>query len=155
MLDVAVTLSCELDVSTSSIVKLTEPAVSSTIEVLAIVVMVGVSLTAFTVKTKLASSVSRPSLSVTVIVLVPLLFASGVSVTVFSLPVPATDIPDAGSNNELLDVTLYVKSCMFCSLSLSDRENVAVPSSLIVFVLSALIVGAVLRVYCSLDTVSN
>jgi hypothetical protein len=68
--------------SVSLIVKLTALAVSSLVEVSAMLEIVGASLSAVTVSTKVSFAVREPSVTVRVMVEVPVAFAAGVMVAV-------------------------------------------------------------------------
>ena len=88
LLDVAVTDSEPLDVSISFTLNVAEPDVSSLIDLLPILVMVGVSLTAATLTVKVLDADLLPSDTVTVIFALPFALALGAKVTCRELPVP-------------------------------------------------------------------
>jgi len=89
------------DESISPMVKFKVTAVSSLVVALAIVEIVGASLTAFTVRTNVLDAVASPSETVKVIVEVPLALATGVRVTVQFGAVPVTAIPELAMTEEL------------------------------------------------------
>lgn len=87
--DSAVTTSDPAAVSTSPTVKAREPVdVSSLITLLATALIVGASFTAVTVRRNVSDAVASPLLTVTVIRLLPVWFAKGVTDTVRDPPLP-------------------------------------------------------------------
>ena len=75
-----------------------------------ILVIVGGSLFAFTVKTKLVDAVADPSDTVIVMVDVPLWLPAGVITTVRLAPVPLKTMLASGTTVVLLDVAVNVRS---------------------------------------------
>ena len=71
--------------------------------------MVGGSLPAFTVKTKLVDAVADPSDTVIVMVAVPLWLPAGVMVTVRLAPVPPMTMLASGTTVVLLDAAVKVR----------------------------------------------
>ena len=109
LLLVRVTVSRLAALSASPTVK-ARPAVepSSLMVWFAMFVMVGASLTALTVTVNVSVAVREPSLTVRVIVAVPLEFATGVAVTVRLAPLPPRTTPASGNSVvfELVRVTV-------------------------------------------------
>ncbi len=107
-------------------------------------VIVGVSFTALTVSTKGSLAVSAPSLTVTVIVAVPLWFAAGVTVTVRLAPLPPNTMFAVGTSVGLDELPLSVRLPAAVSASPTVKAIAPVPvSSAIVCAAIAEIVGAV------------
>jgi hypothetical protein len=113
------------------------------VEVFAISLMVGASLTAVTVKTKVSVAVNVPSLTVTVIVAVPFWLAAGVIVTVRFAPVPPNTMFAFGINAVSLELPLTVKLATAVSKSptVNEMADVAM-SSFVDCAAMSLMVGA-------------
>ncbi len=80
---------------------------------------------AVTVTTKLSLALKAPSLTVTVIVLVPVCPAAGVTLTVRLAPLPPKTIPLSGTSAGLLEVPLTVK--LPTAVSMSPTVNPIAP----------------------------
>ena len=107
--------------------------------------MVGRSFTAVTVSRKLVEAVAWLSLTVTVIVAVPLWFGAGVTVTVRFAPVPPKTMLATGTRVELVVAPVSVRLPAAVSASPTVTASAPVPvSSGTVCGPSAEIVGAVL-----------
>jgi len=131
-------------VSTSPTVKLIGPtAVPTTVDWSGMFDIVGASLTALTVTTKLVLALDCPSLTVTVIVAVPDWLAAGVRVTVRLVPEPPKTMFALGANVGFDELPLTVKPA---GVSVSFTVKLMVPvvvSSLIVRFAMLEIVGGV------------
>jgi len=111
-------------VSTSAMVTLIGPrTVFVVVAWSAMALMDGGSFTAFTVREKLLAEVREPSLTVSVMVLVPFWSAAGVSVTVRLAPLPPTTIPLLGISAVLDELPVTVKLAAAVSLSLTVKVN--------------------------------
>ena len=84
--------------------------------------MVGRSFTAVTVRTKLVAAVAWLSLTVTVIVAVPLWFAAGVTVTVRFAPVPPKTMLATGTR-VVLDVAAGEREAARRGFRIADRDG--------------------------------
>jgi hypothetical protein len=105
--------------------------------------IVGPSLTALTVNTKVSLVVLTPSSTVTVIVAVPFWFAAGVTVTVRFAPDPPNTIFAFGTNVVLLELPLTVKDAAAVSVSPTVNEMALVAvSSFVDCAKMSLMVGA-------------
>src|SRR6187551_940717 len=93
-------------------------------------VIVGGVLTGFTVNTKLVDTLSVPSLTVIVIVVVPLAPAAGVSTTLRLAPLPLKAILASGTSAVFEDVAESVKAPIAVSASpiVKGIAPVGVPS---------------------------
>jgi hypothetical protein len=142
-LDEPLTVNDVAVVSTSPIVNESAlVAVSSFVDCAAISLIVGASLTAVTVKTKVSLAVNVPSLTVTVIVAVPLKFDAGVTVTVRFAPEPPNTMFAFGTNVVSLDVPLTVNEATAVSISSTVNESALVAvSSFVDCAAISLIVG--------------
>jgi hypothetical protein len=117
-------------VSASPTVKAIGPrSVSSGVDWLAMVEMVGVSLTEVTVTWNDVEVDAAPSLTVTVMVTVPERFADGVTVTVRVSPDPPKTIPVNGTSVVLLDARLRVRDPTAVSTSPTTKARGAVDES--------------------------
>ena len=143
LLLVAVTVNAVADVSASPTVNASAPVVVSSLMVWSpIVLMVG---GAFTVSTKVSAAVSAPSLTVTVIVAVPVLPAAGVTVRVRFAPLPPKRMLASGTRVWLLLLPVTVSDP--AAVSMSPTVKVIAPvavSWLVVWSEMLLIVGAAL-----------
>ena len=117
-------------------------AVSSVVVWSATSLIVGGSLTAVTVSTNVSLVVVVPSLTVRVIVAVPLWFAAGVTVTVrFAPPPPRTRLASGTSVwSEEVAVTIRLAAAVSTSPTVTASAPVAV-SSVVVWSATSLIVG--------------
>jgi hypothetical protein len=105
-------------VSASPTVKPTGPtATPAVVTWFAIPVIVGASFTAFTVRPKLVGVLRPPSLTVIVIVAVPLWFAAGVTLTDRFAPLPPNAMLAFGTSVGLLELPLRVRFPAVVSLS--------------------------------------
>jgi len=118
--------------------------VSSEIVRLEILLIVGASLTGSTVTVKVSLSVRLPSLTVTVIVVVPDWSADGVTVTVRFDPLPPNTMPLTGTSDVFDDEALKVRlpAGLSASPTVNAIDPVVLSSGIVVFEMS-LIVGAV------------
>ena len=108
--EVAVTVRDVSGVSTSPTVKGISPvAMSSFVDLSVILLMVGRSFKATTVKTKVSLAVLVPSLTVTVMVLMPLWLEAGVMLIVRFAPVPARAMFVFGTRVVFDEVAVTVK----------------------------------------------
>ena len=125
--------------------KLSGPtATPAVVDWFAIAVFVGASFTAFTVSPKLVGVLIPPSLTVTVMVAVPLWFSPGVIVAVRFAPLPPNAMLAFGTRVGLLELPLKVKFPAGVSLSPTVNAIAAVGvSSFVVTALIAEIVGGV------------
>src|SRR5688572_25529806 len=118
LLEVPVTVKVATGLSGSAMVNAMAPVgVFSGVVWSFMLVMVGGSLVAFTVKTKSVDAVADPSDTVTVIVDVPLWLPAGVIVTVRFAPVPPNTILAVGTTAVLLDTPVSVRSAGSVSAS--------------------------------------
>ena len=121
------------DVSTSPMVKAIAPVAEFAVTPWALMLLiVGASLTALTVSRKLLLVVACPSLTVTVIVAVPLAFAAGVTVTVRSAPLPPRTMLESGTSASslLVAVTVSAVAAVSASPTVKAIAPVAVSSSI-------------------------
>jgi hypothetical protein len=144
LLELPLTVKVPAAVSKSPIVKeIALVAVFMFVELFAISLIVGASLTAVTVNTNVSVAVNVPSLTVTVIVAVPLKFAAGVTVTVRLAPEPPNTIFAFGTNVVSLELPLTVKLATAVSKSPTVNEIALVAvSSFVDWFAISLIVGA-------------
>src|SRR5438552_764626 len=122
--------------------------VSSLIVWLAMVEMVGGSLTGLTVRTKLLLRTFTPSLTLTVINVVPTWLVAGVTVTARLVPLPPKTMLALGTNVRLVDVALRVR--LPAAVSTSPIMNAMGPvevSSLTVWLPMAEMVGGSLTAF--------
>ncbi len=118
-------------------------AVSSFVDCAAMSLIVGASLTAFTVKTNVSDVVNKPSLTVTVMVAEPFKFAAGVTVTVRFAPEPPNTMFAFGTNVVSLDEPLNVNEAAAVSTSPTVNEIALVAvSSFVDCATMSLMVGA-------------
>ena len=111
LLEVPVTVKAATGLSRSAMVNAMAPVgVFSGVVWSFILVIVGGSLFAFTVKTKLIDAVADPSDTVIVMVDVPLWLPAGVIITVRLAPVPLKTMLASGTTVALLDVAANVRS---------------------------------------------
>ena len=144
--DVTATCKSATGVSTSPMVKgMAAVTVFWAVVWLVISVIVGRSLTGFTVRVKVSDVAwLLPSVTVTVISELPARLAAGVTVRVRSLPLPPKTILAAGIKVRLLEVNVTCKSAtaVWSSPIVKGIAAVAI-SSLVIWLVISLIVGGV------------
>ena len=104
--------------------------------------IVGASLTAETVSRNDRLAVSTPSLTVTVMLEVPVRFAAGAMRIVRLVPVPEKVILDTGTRVTLVEVAVSVRLLIELSTSATVRGTLSGVSSAVVWFAMTLSVGA-------------
>ena len=147
--DEVVTVNKATEVSTSPTLKVILPVAVSSLTVLSVILlMVGRSLTEVTVNRKVSLVVPVPSLTVTVMVVVPFLLEAGVMLIVRFAALPPRLMFAFGTRVVFVDVAVTVNEAAVVSTSPTVKEilPVAVSSFVVLLVISLMVGGSLTSV---------